>query len=170
MTLGGLREELKMDYNNFDNFFKNLGFTFNNAEGTEGHSGSGGIGAPFGCNDIPNGFQDMHPELFIVIAELLGNIMAGKLPFNVQNAVGNWLMLVGQAIVTFNAQQQYFQGGPGRYYDVRNKNVTNSFCSSGPDETSQKKSSSEVESLKKDLKELKKEVNDLKIKLENLNE
>jgi len=42
--------------------------------------------------------------------------------------VGNWLMLVGQAIVTLNAQQQYFETGSGRYYDVKNKNVLNSFC------------------------------------------
>ena len=157
-----------MDYSNLDDFFKNFGSTFNKSAVTEGDSGNAGYGAPFGCNDIPDGFQDMHPELFIVIAELLGNIMAGKLPFNVQNAVGNWLMLVGQAIVTFNAQQQYFQGGPGRYYDVRNKNVTNSFCSSNSQDTSQKKSSSKEDELKEDLKELKKEVNELKIKLENL--
>ena len=32
--------------------------------------------------------------------------MAGNLPFNVQNVVGNWLQLVGQAIEVFNAQQQ----------------------------------------------------------------
>lgn len=157
-----------MDYSNLDDFFKNFGSTFNKSAGTEGDSGSAGFGAPFGCDDIPNGFQDMDPQIFIVIAELLGNIMAGKLPFNVQNAVGNWLMLVGQAIVTFNAQQQYFQGGPGRYYDVRNKNVTNSFCTSNSQNTSQKKSSSEVEDLKKDLKELKKEISQLKNKLDNL--
>ena len=35
------------------------------------------------------------------------------MPYNVQNAIGNWLMLVGQAIVTFNAQQQYCMNGPG---------------------------------------------------------
>jgi len=157
-----------MDYSNLDDFFKNLGSTFNKSAGTEGDSGSAGFGAPFGCNDIPNGFQDIDPEFFIVIAEILGNIMAGKLPFNVQNSVGNWLMLVGQAIVTFNAQQQYFQGGPGRYYDVRNKNVTNSFCTSNSQETSQKKSSSKEDELEEDIKELKKEVNELRIKLENL--
>ena len=85
-----------------------------------------------GCNDIPNGFQTLHPELFVLIGELLGNIIAGNTPFNVQNAIGNWLQLVGQAILTFNAQQQYFQSGPGRYYDVKNYNVVNPFCSTNP--------------------------------------
>ena len=66
------------------------------------------------CSDIPGGFQDIPPQLLLVIGELLGNIIAGNLPFNIQNVVGNWLQLVGQAIEVFNAQQQYYQGGPGR--------------------------------------------------------
>ncbi len=89
----------------------------------------------YGCNDIPNGFQTLHPELFIIIGEILGNIVAGSLPFNVQNAIGNWLQLVGQAIETYNAQQQYFQSGPGRYYDPRNYNIVNPFCSSASPNT-----------------------------------
>ena len=36
-------------------------------------------------------------------------------------AISNWLNLVGQAIETYGAQQQYFQNGPGRYYDLRVK-------------------------------------------------
>ena len=50
------------------------------------------------------------------------------MPFNVQNAVGNWIQLVGQAIETYSAQQTYFQSGPGRMYDLRYYNVTNPFC------------------------------------------
>lgn len=97
-----------------------------------GYSNSSDNENNLGCNDIPNGFQTLHPELFALIGELLGNIIAGSLPFNVQNAIGNWLQLVGQAILTFNAQQQYFQAGPGRYYDLKNYNVVNPFCSSNP--------------------------------------
>lgn len=55
------------------------------------------------CRDIPNGFQDVDPQLFILIGEILGNILSGRLPFNVQNALGNWLQLVGQVIETYNA-------------------------------------------------------------------
>lgn len=80
------------------------------------------------CEDIPGGFQDLNPELFVLIGELLGNAIAGNLPFNVQNALGNWFQLVGQAMLTFNAQQQYFQGGTGRYYNPKYKNVANPFC------------------------------------------
>lgn len=66
------------------------------------------------CGDKMD-FQNVNPELFIVVGELLGNVIANELPFNVQNAVGNWLQLVGQAIETYNAQQQYYQQGPGRF-------------------------------------------------------
>lgn len=109
------------DFTNFEEFMKNFGY--NNNANTQ-------PGLPEGLNDIPGGFQDMDPMVFTVIGEVVGNIMAGNLPFNVQNAVANWLILVGQAIVTFNSQQQYFQSGPGRYYNIKNKNVTNPFDSS----------------------------------------
>lgn len=72
-------------------------------------------------------FQNVNPELFIVVGELLGNVIANELPFNVQNAVGNWLQLVGQAIETYNAQQQYYQQGPGRYFTPDSFNVDNPF-------------------------------------------
>ena len=88
------------------------------------------------CSDIPGGFQDIPPQLFLVIGELLGNVMAGNLPFNIQNVVGNWLQLVGQAIEVFNAQQQYFQGGPGRYYNPIYRNAANPFCPDTTDESS----------------------------------
>lgn len=62
------------------------------------------------------GFQDLNPNIFCMIGELAGQVMASNLPFNVQNALGNWLLLVGQVMVTFNSQQQYFIGGAGRTY------------------------------------------------------
>ena len=80
------------------------------------------------CGDIPGGFQTINPQFFLVMGEILGNVIAGQMPFNIQNVIGNWLQLVGQAIETFNAQQQYMQSGPGRYYDIRNLNVNNPFC------------------------------------------
>lgn len=55
----------------------------------------------------------LHPEVVVSTAEVIGNISAYQMPYNVQNALGNWLMLIGQAIVTFNAQQQYCMNGPG---------------------------------------------------------
>ena len=125
-----------------------------------------------GCNDIPNGFQTLNPELFVVIGEILGNMLAGSIPFNVQNAVGNWLQLVGQAILTYNAQQQYFQGGPGRYFNPRYYNVTNSFCSTTPTSTTQNNSFSKsngdkVDKLESRINELITEMEKIKNKMGN---
>ena len=53
----------------------------------------------YGCSDIPNGFQGPPPELVAIIGEILGNIIAGNIPFNIQNIIGNWFELVGQVIL-----------------------------------------------------------------------
>lgn len=155
-----------------------------------GYSSSSDNGDNLGCNDIPNGFQTLHPEIFVLIGELLGNIIAGKIPFNVQNSIGNWLQLVGQAILTFNAQQQYLQSGPGRYYDIKNYNIVNPFCRSDPSypsantsstskhsntSTSSKSSSSnynnininKLEKLETQVEELTNEINKIKVLLQN---
>lgn len=89
----------------------------------------------FGCEDIPNGFQDLDPNMFITLATLVANISARDLPFNLQYTIGNWLQVVGQAMVAYNAQQQYFQNGPGLYYDIRNKNIGNDSCKSSSEST-----------------------------------
>ena len=133
-----------MEFNgwtSFEDLARACGYTncqngSNNANETNSNNSTNNS-CDMGCNDIPHGFQSLNPELFIIIGEILGNIVAGSIPFNVQNAVGNWLQLVGQAILTYNAQQQYFQGGPGRYFDSRYYNVTNPFCNTTPANTTQ---------------------------------
>lgn len=117
-----------------------------------------------GCEDIPWGFQDLHPEAFIVIAEILGDVMAGNMPFNVQNAIGNWLTLVGQTILTYNAQQQYFQNGPGRYYDIKNKNVGNPFCQQTAQQpiSNNKELENKIEDLRAEIEKLKREIRNFK--------
>lgn len=133
-------------WNNFEDLARACGYTncHKDSDNTTETSNNNATNNSFntGCSDIPNGFQSLYPELFIVIGEILGNIVAGSIPFNVQNAVGNWLQLVGQAILTFNAQQQYFQGGPGRYFNPQYYNVTNPFCSTTSTNTTQNNSSS----------------------------
>jgi len=130
-------------WNSFEDLARACGYTnCNNGSDNTSNNNATNNSCNMGCGDIPNGFQSLHPELFIVIGEILGNIVAGSIPFNVQNAVGNWLQLVGQAILTFNAQQQYFQGGPGRYFNPKYYNVTNPFCNATPTNTNQNSNSS----------------------------
>lgn len=89
-----------------------------------------------GYSDIPGGFQDLDPQVLIILATIIGINMARSLPFNIQNAVGNFFEFLGQVIITFNTQQQYFQGGPGRYYNPIYRNSANPFCQDNIDESS----------------------------------
>ena len=116
---------------------KRMGYIKDNEEGSENSripdiDPSGG--ADENCCrdlnlDIPGGFQDINPMVFITIGEVIGNVLAGNIPFNVTASLANWLNLIGQAVETYAAQQMYFQSGPGRCYDLRDRNVANPFCS-----------------------------------------
>ena len=148
------KENYKSDFN--------CGFFYTNENG-------------YGCNDMPGGFQRINPMLFIVIGDILGDLMSGRLPFNVQNAVGNWIQLVGQSIETYSSQQQYFQGGPGRYYSSENFNITNPFCSS-TSSNNQSTSNNEtnsydeklIEGLYYTIREMKNELDDVKSRINTI--
>lgn len=144
--------------------------------------------------DLLFGFQDADPMFLVVIGEIVSNIISGKIPVNVAGAFGNWLQLIAQVMTLFNAQQQYQQSGPGRYYNPIYRNVTNPFCindtqSDGgePVERREKgfyydsdgrkikykkrkarKNKSKKNSNNKDIKELKKMINNMQIDIQNL--
>lgn len=126
-------------------------------------------------NDICWGFQDLNPELFTVMGSILGAVISSNLPFNVQNALGNWISLLGQTILTYNAQQQYFESGPGKCYNINRRNIENSDCpyndpqksnneSDTKDKTDRKKSKDE-DNIEEKLKKLEKELETLKNKI-----
>ena len=156
---------------------ENCMFGNENAEATEDQRKA--------CSDVPGGFQDFNPQILNLITVLFGNIASQKMPFNVQNALGNWLQLLCQVIITFNAQHQYFQGGPGRIYSPIYRNAANPFCSNSSDEgqanvsSSKKKkttsssenkvqSSNDINELKKSISELSKQIKELQSEIENL--
>lgn len=177
-------------YKMFDDFMKNCGYDFseyrddNSSDNEEAPPGVADEECRCGDSDIPGGFQDLNPMLFIIIAQIIGDITASRIPFNVQNALGNWLQLIGQAILTYNAQQQYFQGGPGRYYNPIYRNSANPFCQNTVDEsganiagTSSRSSgksstttsnSSDNKELQKRVESLENEIEKLKSKLDNI--
>lgn len=136
-------------------------------------------------SDIPFGFQDIDPMFSTVVCEILSNAISNNLPTNVANAYGNWLQLIAQVIISFNAQQQYFQGGPGRYYNPVYRNVSNPFCSNAKEPnggehsdigksfeaTSKEEKSSkgkEVDKLKKEVKNLKQRIKKLEDEINSL--
>lgn len=138
-------------WGSFEDLARACGYTNCNKNSGNNNSNTGNINNEFnniGCNDIPDGFQGLDPQLFILVGEILGNILSGRLPFNVQNTLGNWLQLVGQVIETYNAQQQYFQSGPGRYFHPQNYNVANQFCTQNQSNTSQNTNSNTSNSNK----------------------
>jgi len=99
--------------------------------------------------------QDLHPELTLLTAELLGNLSALRMPYNIQNLLGNWLQLLGQIILVFNAQQQLWENGPGRCYSCCNKTVAH--MSQHTDRAGQDTSAlleAEVAALRADLAQL----------------
>lgn len=121
----------KCEFNCFEDIMNACGYSFDEEgnikfSGMNDENGEYGIG----CGDIIGGFQHVYPELFVLVGEVIGVILSEKLPINVQNAFGNWMQLVGQVILTYNAQQQYYQGGPGHYFDPRNYDIANSFDTS----------------------------------------
>lgn len=166
--------------------------SYNLDDESEGKGSGAGGWNPFtgfepNCNDVFNGFQKLYPELFIVMGEIIGNIISRKLPANVQNSFGNWLQLIGQAILTYNAQQQYFQGGPGRYFSPIYYNVSNPFCSGnlsygenfkntdcfehneGKSCKRKKVSRSDIAKLDNNINQLVKEINSLKQEIDKIN-
>lgn len=114
-------------WNSFEDFARACGYT-NNTDDTMNNNSSTNESNKEACFDIPNGFQSLHPDLFVAIGGILGEIMAGNIPSNVQNALGNWFELLGQVILTYSAQQQYFQTGPGLYFNPKNFNINNPYC------------------------------------------
>ncbi|WP_024614827.1 hypothetical protein [Clostridium sp. Ade.TY] len=129
------------EMNDFDGFMKQFSSLFENSfnnknnsncNSNESSNNSASSEPHEQCRDIPGGFQDLHPQMFVLIGDIIGQVMSGNMPFNVQNSIGNWFELIGQVILTYSAQQQYFQNGPGRYYNRKYKNVGNPFCEQNP--------------------------------------
>lgn len=114
----------------FENNFNNKNNSNCNNSGTSNNSASSDPNEQ--CSDVPGGFQDLHPQMFVLIGDIIGQVMSGNMPFNIQNSIGNLFELIGQVILTYSAQQQYFQNGPGRYYNRKYKNVGNPFCEQNP--------------------------------------
>lgn len=56
--------------------------------------------------DPKEGFFDLPAPLMTAIGTVLGFALLGRLDYNQQNALGNWLMLLAQILETNSAQAQ----------------------------------------------------------------
>lgn len=161
----------KYNLNSFEDILKACGYSFDKDGNIDMDNSDFDEDSFIGCKDMTGGFQNIYPQLFVLIGEVVGAIISEKLPINVQNSFGNWLQLIGQVILTYNAQQQYFQGGPGRYFNPKYYNVSNSFChetdyvADGETKSDVNLSSvnkKKMRNLEKEIGNLKSQINDLK--------
>lgn len=62
------------------------------------------------CNSkIPFSFILLPPDDFILIATFLGLMISRNLSIDEQNALGNFLLTIGQTIVTFAGQKEFLE-------------------------------------------------------------
>lgn len=69
-------------------------------------------------NSIPPNFTfppNVDPTTYAFTAFIIGAILVGDLNVNEQNALGNWLMLLAQYILTNASQQQLIEGRLEKY-------------------------------------------------------
>ncbi len=65
---------------------------------------------------------NIDPHTFSIIAVAVGYATVGNYNVNEQNSIGNWLILVGQYLLTHAAQQQLIEG---RNANKQNKSKQN---------------------------------------------
>lgn len=71
-------------------------------------------------NNFP---PNMNPQLYSFIAVAIGYACIGTYNVNEQNSIGNWLILVGQFILTNAAQQQVIESrNKGKIFQSENNN------------------------------------------------
>ncbi len=60
--------------------------------------------------NVENFPPNINPQVFSFLAVLVGSALIGDYDVNEQNSIGNWLILVGQFMLTNAAQQQLIEG------------------------------------------------------------
>ncbi len=116
-------------------------------------------------NNINNFPPNINPQVFSWIAALIGSACVSDYTALEQNSIGNWLILVGQFILTNAAQQQLIEGrienhnininsrqhkSGGSYYSSNNKSNQNQ--------------SEDIDFILKTLQNIEQELNKLKNK------
>lgn len=109
-------------------------------------------------SDVEGGFQDVNPLIFVLVGEVMGDLISGSLPFNVANTLSNIIILVGQIIETYGTQQLYYEHGPGRRYEKNNRNIDNPECTN------------EVKEVLEEFCHLKDKFNEMSKRIDNLEE
>ena len=115
--------------------------------------------------DSDNFPPNIDPQAFSFLAVLIGSACVGDYSVNEQNSIGNWLILVGQFLLTNAAQQQLIESR------IENTNINinsrqaksggNVYSGTGKSNQNQR---NEVDFLLDAVKKMQKELNNLKDK------
>ena len=74
----------KCDLNSFEDIMKACGYCFDEDGNIDMDNSNFNEDSFIGCKDMTGGFQNMYPQLFVLIGEVLGAIISQKLPINIQ--------------------------------------------------------------------------------------
>lgn len=72
-------------------------------------------------NTLSEAFFSLHPKQFTLISSLLGILLIDNLDLDQQNSLGNFIVNIGQAILTSAAQGQTLQSNNSQDNRIRQK-------------------------------------------------
>ncbi len=107
---------------------------------------------------------NINPQLFSILAVAVGAAIVDDFDVNEQNSIGNWVILVGQYLLTYAAQQALIEGRIDNY----NVNINSRKAKSGgsPYTSSHNKSNqnqrNEVDYLLRALQRMQQEIEKIK--------
>lgn len=70
-------------------------------------------------NPLAESFFSLQPKQFSILSSLLGILLIDNLDLNQQNSLGNFIVNIGQAILTAAAQGQYLQSSSSKDNRIR---------------------------------------------------
>ena len=99
-----------------------------------------------------------NPEIFTLTGIIVGVILEGDYTADELNSIGNWLILVGQVLLTTSAQQQLINNRFQNNVGSRIKSDSNNHNNANPTLLTV----NDIEFISKELNKIKKDLNDLK--------
>ena len=101
---------------------------------------------------------NVNPEIFSILATVVGFVIEDDYTANELNSIGNWLILVGQFMLTTSAQQQLINA---RYQNNLGSKIK-SDANNHQQFNKEKANKEDIDALLKYVKDLEKELRNLK--------
>lgn len=108
---------------------------------------------------------NVDPQLFAISAVAVGTALIDHFTVNEQNAIANWLMLVGQYIEVVAAQQQLIQGRIAQQSNPQTTQANTASPNASANASKTDKTSDEIEMLTEMMKEMQRQIDLLREQL-----